>query len=109
MLFSNSPAGAENKCVFDGVSKLSDISRPGIRGEDLHCLGCKTQNFFAALNRIMLDKTLNDERNIFHPFRQGRAMEGKYIYTKKEIFPEKPLGNQSLKVFVGCSNDTHID
>jgi len=109
VLFADPITGTQHEGVFDGVAQLADIPRPGIGQERFHGFRGEAQDFFSALGSVLVNKILNDQRNILETFGQGRTVQREDIDTEIKIFPEKALADHHIQIFIGSGNYADIN
>jgi len=109
MFFSDPVAQTQHKGVFDGIAQFTHISRPGICQQGLHGLRGEAYNLFNAFASILVNKILNDRRNILESLCQGRTVQREDIDAEKKIFPKKTLADHDLQIFIGGGNDPDIN
>src|ERR1700679_263728 len=99
----------QDKDALDEITQFANIARPVVllqRGERiLGHLDMRT----AILRAELLQKLLDEKRNIFLAIAQRRNEERNHIQPIEEVFTKVTASNLLLEVLVGGRDHTNID
>ena len=95
MLQGYDPAAAQDETVLDDVFKFPDIARKIIVHEQAHHLKRQTGNALSCARVKMIDKMINQQRNILPAV--GKPGQGQFydIDAVIQILAKSALGNQA--------------
>ena len=94
---------------LDGVAKLPHIAGPRKTLTQLHCLG---RQFLAAALMFgckMIEKSVDEQRNVLGAFAQGRNGEGDDLQAVEQVLAEPARSHRLLQFLVGGSHNPHVD
>ena len=100
--------GVVHRGPFDGVLKLSDVSRPRIPQQQFHRCGFNFQRRLLRAS-ILLRKMRGQDRDVLHPFSQGWQLDLDDVEPIKQILTEFSLFHEALQRPVRRSDHAHVD
>ena len=86
------------------VAQFPDVAGPPVAHKRIHG-AFRTLDPFAA---HAVEDIARDQRDVFHPFAQGRKVEGHGIDAVIQILAERPRRDHFLEVAVGCGDKPEI-
>ncbi len=99
---------AEDEGPLHNVFQFPDIARVVVGHETGQGLVADTGNRLLLEGVEVGDEVFQQEREILHPFPQGRQAEGHHVDPVVEVFPKPALPDQVGQVAVGGTDDPYI-
>src|SRR5512133_55301 len=100
---------AKYKCMFNGVFKFTNISRPTVCHYNSHCVMATATDLFPCFPVKFRNEMIYKQRYIRFTFTKGREMNWKNIETIKQVLPENSFCDKLAQVFVGSCNYAYIN
>ena len=104
-------ATLKNHKVFTKVSKLPDVSGPGIVLQDTQGFGLEDRRFKAVLLGKVTQEMPYQQQGVIPALSERGQVHADHVQPIKEIFPKFSLAGHFLEVPVGCANQAgiHLD
>ena len=101
--------GAHDDEAFADISEFADVSWISVSAEDVHGAVTDGEGFASIFFGDLLQEDVDEEGHVGEAFSEGRHVYGDDVESEVEVFSEGALGDGFFKVFVGGSDDAHID
>src|ERR1700735_2469511 len=78
---------------LERVTQFANVSRPGIRFEEVHDVCAHAGNFLMMLRRYVGQQMLDEKRKIFLVLAHGRQMNVKNVQAEVEVLAQMAIGD----------------
>src|SRR5713101_3542485 len=99
---------AYNYRSLDDVLQFANITRPGVRLQQIEALLVHRMKALSCFPCVTIDEVLDQQGNVFSSFSQCRNFNRKDVEPVKQVAPEHARSDGSLQIAVSGSNHSNI-
>ncbi len=103
------PTGIDRDQTFNNIFQLAHITRPVVMHKRLHCSLIKSLHLAVKLLIVLLQKVLDEQRNIALALSQRRHLNVNDIEPVVQIFTKGLRFDHLKEILIGSRHNPHID
>src|SRR5258708_17849633 len=99
---------ADNQRSFNQILQLTNVSRPWIGQQPIHCCFLYSADLLSRFPRETINEEFDQHRDVLLAFAQRRNLNRKHVEAIEEVAAKCAGSNSILQVTIGGSNHPHI-